>query len=467
MAAIRPNRGILVKHLILIFVVLFSVTFLNAQNIEFKQLRYEEDYGRFTKDSTVSFYENIKYKPFAAGKSYISFGGEVRYQYFWFKNPGWGTETEDQDGFILNRLLSHADLHFGKKIRIFTQIQSSLIVGSNSQTSPVDENPFDIHQLFFDFTIYNKLENQLTLKLGRQELAYGSQRLISVREGPNSRQAFDAARFVFIHKKLRADAFFTTYVNTDKKIIDDRFMDFSSQLWGSYIADNLPGQHPGLDFYYLGVKNNAVFVDESGIEKRHSFGTRIWKKGTMLNYDFEAVYQFGNISKSKIRAWTVSLNTSARLKLNSYNPVLGLKTELVSGDKNYDEHQVNTFNPLYPRGAYFGLASLIGPYNLTDLHPYIQLNINRKCTWSADYDFFWRMSRQDGLYAVNGDLIHDGRNIRSKNIGSQLSTDISLQANPFLYFRLEFTRFNPGAFLQDADMGKIIYMAGVTATFKY
>ena len=447
--------------------LLSGTSILLAQDVEFKLLRYEEDYSRFKFDSSANWYKKIKYLPLGTNNSYVSFGGEVRYQYFRYKNPGWGKEPEDLDGFVMNRLLSHADWHINKHVRIFAQIQSSLIAGSNSPSSPVDENPLDIHQLFADFFLSARPENQLMLKLGRQELSYGSQRLISVREGPNNRQAFDALRFVFTRKHLRADAFYSTYVNAGKNILDEQFFDRSRQLWGSYITVLLTTKIPNMDVYYLGIKNKAAFVDGSGMETRHSVGTRMWKKSEKITYDFEAVYQFGNLSASKIRAWTISLNASYRFKTILFSPAFGVKSELISGDKKHDDGLINTFNPLYPRGAYFGLASLIGPYNLTDLHPYIQVELSRKITWAADYDFFWRMSRNDGLYEVNGSLIHDGRDFYSKNIGNQLGMDVSLKVNPFLNFQLEFTWFDPGKFLHQTGRGKDIYMTGVTATIRY
>ena len=77
------------------------------------------------------------------------------------------------------------------------------------------------------------------------------------------------------------------------------------------------------------------------------------------------------------------------------------------------------------------------------------------------------MSSNDGIYAVNGSLIHDARNIKVKEIGDQIGTDVGVQANPFLFFSLEFTRFNAGKFLYQAGMGKDIYMAGFTAAIKF
>jgi hypothetical protein len=465
MADIKPSK--LPKSLCFTWALLLAVKMVFAQDVAFKPLRYEEDCRKFKSDSSGSPYRKIKYIPLDTNRSYLTLGGEVRYQYFKYKNPGWGTEPKDRDGFLLNRVLAHADVHIGKRVRIFSQIQSSLIAGSVGPKSPVDENPLNIHQLFIDLSLSEKMEKSILLKFGRQELSYGSQRLISVREGPNNRQAFDALRLIFTQNGIRADAFFSTYIKARNNVFGERFWDRSSQLWGSYMALNQTSQVPNLDVYYLGVKNNAIFVDGQGKEKRHSVGTRLWKKAGEVNYDFEAVYQFGSLSKSQIRAWTISIDVSRQLKILTFRPLIGLKTELISGDKAYDDLRINTFNPLYPRGAYFGLASLIGPYNLSDLHPYIEFQLGRIVTWSVDYDMFWRMRSNDGIYAINGSLIHDGRNINAKEIGDQLGTDVRVQVNAFLSCSLEFTRFNADKFLQKAGMGKDIYMSGITAAVKF
>jgi hypothetical protein len=465
MAAIKPSN--VPGRLCFTWVFLLAMKTLFAQDVAFKPLRYEEDNAKFKNDSSGSPYRKVKYIALDTNSSYLSLGGEVRYQYFKYKNPGWGTEPKDRDGFLLKRILAHADVHIGKRVRIFSQIQSSLIAGSVGPKSPVDENPLNMHQLFVDFSLSKKMEKSILLKLGRQELSYGSQRLISVREGPNNRHAFDALRLIITQNNVRADAFYSTYVKARNIVFGERVWDRSSQLWGSYIALNYTSQVPNLDVYYFGVKNDAIFVDAQGKDQRHSIGTRLWKKVGKVNYDLEAVYQFGSLSKSRIKAWTASLNAFSQLKTFPFAPVIGLKTELISGDKAYDDLRINTFNPLYPRGAYFGLASLIGPYNLSDLHPYIEFELGRIVTWSVDYDMFWRMSSNDGIYAVNGSLIHDGRNINVKEIGDQLGTDVSVQLNPFLFCSLEFTHFNAGKFLQKAGMGKDIYMTGITIAVKF
>jgi hypothetical protein len=140
---------------------------------------------------------------------------------------------------------------------------------------------------------------------------------------------------------------------------------------------------------------------------------------------------------------------------------------LISGDRQYADNRLNTFNPLFPRGAYFGLAALIGPVNLFDVHPSVGLSLTKKITWNIDYDVFRRFSSHDGLYGPNAALIYSGKGISDKHIGEQLATDLVYTPNQFLYFRAEFTWFNSGSFLKQAGPGKDILFTGATVQVKF
>ncbi len=160
------------------FLIAFMATQASAQ--PFMSLRYDEHYS-YLKDSVrLSWYQQMKFSRLSAsGNSFVSFGGEVRYQYFRFRNEGWGEAAEDNDGFILNRLLLHADLQMNKRIRLFTQLQSSSVVGRAEPPSPVELNEMDMHQFFTDAVLLQGDAHTLTFRAGRQEMNYGSGRLIS------------------------------------------------------------------------------------------------------------------------------------------------------------------------------------------------------------------------------------------------------------------------------------------------
>jgi Alginate export len=305
------------------------------------------------------------------------------------------------------------------------------------------------------------------LRIGRQEFAYGSQRLIAVRDGPNNRQSFDALKGIFTAGNYKADLFFSHYVKAKKQLFDDGF-NKDSKFWGAYLVRNkIPFLH-NIDLYYLGLwKRKAVFDDGVAKEVRHSIGNRIWNNTGRVKYDMEAVYQFGKFAKKNISAWTLSFNTAYKLSQTGLKPEIGLKTEWISGDAAYDDNKLQSFNPLFPRGGYFGLASLIGPANLFDIHPSLTLELTRKLFVDIDYDIFWRYSVNDGIYTPGVALIYSGKNNSYKNIGRQLTTDLVYMPNNFLYFRGEFTWFDAGSFLRAAGSGKDILFTGITAQIKF
>jgi Alginate export len=453
----------------ILFMILFTTHIMSySQDIPvFRSLRYEEDYSFLQQDTSANWYRRMKFTSLSKDrKTYLSYGGDVRFQYFFTKNEGWGDAPEDKDGYTLARFLVYADLHAGKNFRTFVQLQTSL-AGSRIAPGPVDDNPLDLHQAFVDIKTKPSTATSFTIRLGRQEFLYGSQRLISVREGPNNRQSFDAVRSLLTTGNYKVDFFYSHYVAAKKGIFDDRF-NRNTKLWGAYIVRNKLPVFSNIDIYYLGLwKRQAVFDDGSGKELRHSIGARIWDSKEDWNYDIEGLYQLGKFAGKNISAWTASISTSYTFSQSKLKPEIGLKTELISGDRHYDDNKLQTFNPLFPRGAYFGLAALIGPANLIDFHPSVALSVTKKLELGFDYDIFWRYSRHDGLYGVNGSLIYSGKNIVSDYIGDQPAVNLTYTPNNFLSFTTELTWFDAGSFLKSAGAGKDILFTGITTQLKF
>lgn len=434
----------------------------------FKQLRYDEDYAVLKNDTSLNRYTSLKFHSLSGNRNtWVSIGGDLRYQYLWFKNENWGKTPSDNDGFLLTRYLLHADLHTGKNFRIFVQLQSSLANGKTNPPSPVDENQLDLHQAFADLYFSKRKTDAVTLRIGRQELLYGSQRLVAVRDGPNNRQSFDAARAIFKKNNWNADLFFSYPVRSHQQIFDDGF-NKPVKLWGAYFVRNKIPILKNADLYYFGLlKNNAIFTDGSGRELRHSIGSRIWNQNPSWRYDIEGLYQFGGFSEKTINAWTLSVNTGYRFRSWKLRPELGLKTEWISGDAVNGDQKLGTFNPLFPRGGYFGLVSLIGPANLFDIHPSLLFDLSKKTTLNIDCDVFWRYSARDGIYGPNVALIYDGLAGNSKSVGRQYSADIAYTPDNFLYFRGEFTFFKAGGFLREAGPGRNILFAAATVQVRF
>src|SRR2546430_1757952 len=104
----------------------------------YKQLRYEESY-QYLSDSSrrTDFTDQVKYIPLnQEGDSYLTLGGEIRERYEYFNNYNWGKGPQDDNGYLLQRYMVHADLHLGPDVRLFTQFKSGLEDGRNGGARP-------------------------------------------------------------------------------------------------------------------------------------------------------------------------------------------------------------------------------------------------------------------------------------------------------------------------------------------
>jgi hypothetical protein len=304
--------------------------------------------------------------------------------------------------------------------------------------------------------------------VGRQELSYGSSRLVSVREGPNVRQSFDAVKAFYQTPTRQVDVFVSRPVETNRYTFDDA-SDDNRLFWGAYSVQQLAMlPKASLDVYYLGLRDRgAEFQEGAATERRHSLGLRLWNRNAAFTYNLEGVYQFGSFGATDVRAYTVSANVIRAWEQARGQPFVELRTELISGDQRPADGRLGTFNPLFPKGAYFSQIALIGPANLMDVHPVVGVRPARNLSLSADADFFWRYSPRDGLYTVPYVLIREAGDSRARHIGNQYTVQGAWAANDFLSFELFLTYFAAGRFLKETGPGRDLTFVAPRLTFKF
>lgn len=441
----------------LIVITLFYSAVYPQQINDFRFLRYDDV---ISIDSTnQNFYYRIKQVALSKKLGVFLFpGGENRIQYQYFDNENWDSTNKDRDGFVLNRALFHTDVKIGKAFRLFGQLQGSSSI-SRQDPGPLEDNLVDLHQLFFDVRA-----GKLSVRTGRQELYYGSQRLISVREGPNSRLAFDAVKIMYGRNNLSIDAFYGYDVKNRFGNFNDK-IDTATKLFGLYATVKGIKYLANIDVYFFNLrKSKSTYNTITAHDNRNTLGSRVWGTYSNWNYDIEAAYQFGKFGRDNIEAWTFSINNFLSYKIDQRTQKIGFKTEYISGDKIQDDGSLETFNPLFPRGAYFGLAALIGASNLFDLHPFLEFELTSKLIFNVDYDMFWRASKNDALYQPNVAVLFDSSNSTSTKIGNQLGVSFGYSFNKYVNFTLEGTWFDSGNFLQDVANGRDVLFTASTLT---
>lgn len=435
----------------------------------YQKLRYEENWrpseGR---PAEADFFTPIKFVPLNhQTTSYLSLGGEIRQRYEYTRNPTWGDDPQDAHGVYLQRYILQADLHFTRNLRVFTQVLSALESGRSGGPSPVDENQLALQNAFLDIGFSLPDEDQVLFRPGRQELLLGSGRLVDVREGPNVRRTFDGGRGIFRSKTFEMSALAFRPVEDDRGVFDDQ-TDENRLLWGLYLVKSPEETTSGLDFYYLGFKEDeADYAQGIADETRHSLGVRVFGDRAGWDYNWEAIYQWGEFGKGDIRAWTLATITGYSWNELRFKPRFGLSANIASGDRDADDPDLESFNALFPRGNYFSEMAVLGPRNFYNLHPSLSLELPAGVGLSADINFFWRQSKRDGVYAPNGGLLRPPGGSDKRYVATTGSFTLEKSWGPHLSSTVIYSRSVPGGFIEDTGPHTQIHFYEVTFLFKF
>lgn len=144
-----------------------------------------------------------------SGDVHLLLGGELRERYEYYREPSFGVRGISRDDYLLHRLLLGFDLHAGDSFRFYLQLGSHFDAGKQAPRGPTDVDELNIQQVYMDISLPLNATARLTVRAGRQELAFGSARLVGVRDGPNVRRSFDGARITFANSAASSslDAF--------------------------------------------------------------------------------------------------------------------------------------------------------------------------------------------------------------------------------------------------------------------
>lgn len=441
----------------------------NVTSLKTTNLRYDEDYSylRDPEKRTGAWWERYKYVPLNfSNDAYLTLGLELRFREEAYRNFNWGELPVNE--YQWYRMLPYADLHFGPNLRLFGQVIGAWVTDKET-VGGIDETGAELLQGFADIKLLLASGTDLTLRGGRQLLSYGTERLISLRYGPNVLRSFDTALASIQSVPWRVDALYARPVRNLVGSFNDR-LDPDRSLWSIYATGQLSeiSSKPGFDLYYIGYRNAAAeFNQGRGEEVRHTIGSRFFGAAMDWDWNFEGIAQFGHFGNGDIRAWSIASDTGYTFAGVTFSPRLGLRANIISGDRNPNDSTLETFNPLFPKGKYFGEIGLIGPYNLINAHPTLTLQLDKHWTLDLATVFYWRESLGDGIYGPGGDLVRPSDNSRSRYIGTQADVILGWQPVPWFSAALSYSVFVPDQFIRDTGPSKTAHFVGVEAMLKF
>lgn len=456
-----------------ISLVLASAALIRAQTARpsYSLLRYEEDWSIMgEKANRTDYLDRLKYIVLCGKCGYLTLGGEARFRFEYFSNFAFGAGPQDSNGYSLQRYLLHADWHVNPRMRIFTQVQSAIELGRNGGPRPTDDDRFEIHQAFIDYSWGEGDRGKWTVRTGRHEMDFGGGRLISSAEGLNVRRSFDGIRLIRTRGRWIFNAQVNKLVAVKRGIFNDG-PDPQQTFWGTGTTRNR-GARAAEAVYYIGLdRKRGVFDKGTGREIRHTFGFHSHAAFAHLDYNVDAIVQGGRfeqaVATGAIHAWAISADTGYLPAKRSWRPRLSLRTDAASGDGGRSSKDLGTFNPLFPAVAYSDTIGLIGASNSVAVSPFLRVTPNPSLTVNAGTAFFWRMSTQDGIYGINVAPLRTGQLTRDRFVGALPSLRFDYRLSRHWTATLQLARFAAGSFLRHTPPGKSTNYANVFLTYRF
>ena len=440
---------------------------------DFKLFRAEENYN-YLKDKEnnpyrTDYMDALKFIPLNKKKNVIlSLGGEIRPRVEYYNNRNW---TEEDEIFYSQRLSLYANFALTKYVQIFGEVYHGLV---SKEVEFAESDKLDLHQGFIAFKIPIHDKQNLDIRLGRQEMALGSARLVGLREGLNIRRTFDMGRLTYYKNNSKIEVFYGKEVIAEFGVFDNEFTVFNSdsmnpELWGVYSQFKIEKDVGRMELYYLNFQTpTSFFNDAMGSDKRHTVGLRRFGKiGKSWSYNTEIIRQFGETGGKNVSAWAFETDFHFTFYEMKLQPELCLKFDILSGDKENGDDKIQTFNPMFTNPAYFSLAATIGPLNMIEFHPSFSFKPTEKMKIYVEWASFYRYSKTDGVYAPPRFLTRDGQSTDERFIGNQLGLKYEFEIDRHLSFGLDLSYFLAGEFLERTGEAENVFHLAPTLSYKF
>lgn len=260
---------------------------------------------------------------------------------------------------------------------------------------PIDRNFGDFLNGFIDLT----LQEGTTVRVGRQELLYGAERLISPLDWANTRRTFEGVKLMVAEGDWKVDGFYTYYVPVIPNELDEA--DYQQPFYG--VCSTYSGRkNETLDLYYIGYDNEHPGIITSDFSL-HTFGSRLYgSRGNWL-YEMEGGVQVGRQSGLGVdqEAGFGTAGLGRKLPNHPWTPTVWFYYDYASG--NFGGDDFNRFNQLFPLAhKYFGFIDAVQRSNIEAPNVLLTMKPHKKWDFLMWYWYFMANSSADIVPSIGG-----------------------------------------------------------------
>lgn len=333
--------------------------------------------------------------------SWLAFAGELRLRGEGL--TGGNFKADSDDSYLLTRLQLSLRVEAAKWLRFFVMGQDSHVLGE-SFVKPVSpyQDEMDLRFAYVEFGDTD--QGGFGLRLGRQDLAFGEQRLVGTANWLNTPHSFDGARATFRRDAYQVDVFAACLDRIRPSQFDECTP--GNDIYGLYNVFSKVVPHAKIEPYFFWRRQSAVKNEAAVLSDLHegTIGIR-WagKSPAGPDYSLEMARQFGSVGTDSIGAWAGHWLAGYTFGKARFTPRAFAEYNYASGDKNSTDGHRGTFDQLYPSGHdLYGLADQVGLKNIRHIRTGVEIKPKPVWTLSARYNSYWLANSHDALYAASG-----------------------------------------------------------------
>lgn len=376
--------------------------------------------------------------------SWIDVGGRFRLRYHNEQGLGRRENSVLLDDVETNHLVTQArifgDWHINKRLRVFAEGIYADVTGATDGYRPRgnERNRGDALNLFVDL----KAADNTTVRVGRQQLLYGSRRLIAGPGWANTSRSHDGIKVIQEFGNLRIDGLFMKRVPV---LVDDfDETDYDRTLFGAWAT--YKGSRDTMDAYYLGLDD-----DRPASEKTlHTIGARL-SGGENWLYDIEGAGQFGRQDALGLDHAAAFATAGVGRKLSSlpWSPTLWAYFDFATGDT--ETGSFNRFDWIFNRAHhYLGFIDLAHRSNVEIPSLEMTLNPTKRLRILTRYFHTIANQENDTVAALGG--LTAAQNTTSQDYGDTVDVAAYYKISPRSNARVGYSHFWPGnKILSDND----------------
>ena len=328
---------------------------------------------------------------------------------------------------------------------------------------------FDDRQAYLDFHIRPK-NVPVQLIAGRQELKFGSERIIGISDWTNNSRSWDGfdAR---IGDRNRIDLFSTSVVAVHPESLDKHGAGLT--FHGAYAS--LSGLIPKtrVDPYVLVRAVRGVTSQQGlrGNEVETTFGVEA--QGELpahFDYEINGSLQRGSYANDSLHAGQSFGKFAYSLPRLPWRPRLGGEYDFATGNSHRNPYRIGTYDQQYPSNHdAFGLTDLFGYQNIRQERVNLDLAPSPNLTFLVQGEFLNLVNTHDSLYSGSGSATIKAptAGFASDAIGSGIDFSGKYVFHEYLVANIGVGHLFPGGLLLSNNRGAAETLGYFSLTYRY